>query len=165
MDNDRTLDGKDIEIMAILQRDGRTSNAEIARQLGMAPSAILERLRKLESRGAIQGYQAQLEPHWLGLGLLAFVFVRAEEGVWGRSTGEALAAIPQVQEVHHITGEDCYLVKVRAADPEHLGHLLRERFGTIPTVRSTRTTIVLGTVKESGRLPVALPVREEAVLG
>ncbi len=154
------LDDKDVEILSILQTDGRTSNAKIARQLGMAPSAILERLRKLESRGVIRGYQARVDPHWLGLGLLAFIFVRAEEGVWAQSTGAALAAIPEVLEVHHITGEDCYLVKVRAADPEHLGRLLRERIGAIPSVRSTRTTIVLGTEKEDSRLPV--PARSRA---
>lgn len=159
MSIDRTIDDKDIEILSILQEDGRTPNAEIARQLGMAPSAILERLRKLESRGAIRGYQALVDPHWVGLGLLAFVSVRAEEGVWARSTGEALAAIPEVLEVHHITGEDCYLVKVRAADPEQLGHLLRERIGAIPNVRSTRSMIVLGTVKEEFRLPVTARAR------
>ena len=63
-------------------------------------------------------------------------------------------------EVHHVAGDDCYLIKVRARDAEHLGQLLRTRFGRIPGVRSTRTTIVLETVKETSRLPVPLPARE-----
>jgi Lrp/AsnC family leucine-responsive transcriptional regulator len=66
-----------------------------------------------------------------------------------------LAQTPEVLEVHHVAGDDCYLVKVRARDAEHLGVLLRTRFGRIPGVRSTRTTIVLETVKETPRLPIA----------
>jgi Lrp/AsnC family transcriptional regulator, leucine-responsive regulatory protein len=148
------IDDIDRQILSILQTDARTSNAEIARQLGMAPSAILERIRKLESRGFIQGYEARLNPRALDLGLLAFISVRADERMSSTSTGELLAALPEVQEVHHIAGEDCYLVKVRVANTEALGRLLRERFGAIPNIRSTRTTIVLSTIKESAMLPI-----------
>jgi Lrp/AsnC family leucine-responsive transcriptional regulator len=148
------IDEIDMQIANILQEDARVSNAEVARRVGMAPSAVFERIRKLEERGTIRGYSARLEPRALGLGLLAFVFVRAEERVGAPETASVLAAIPQVQEVHHIAGEDCFLIKVRVADTEALGELLRERLGSIPTVRSTRTTIVLQTVKESGALPL-----------
>jgi Lrp/AsnC family leucine-responsive transcriptional regulator len=71
-----------------------------------------------------------------------------------------LADHPEVLEVHHVAGDDCYLIKVRARDAEHLGQMLRTRFARIPGVRSTRTTIVLETVKETSRLPI--PKREEA---
>jgi Lrp/AsnC family leucine-responsive transcriptional regulator len=155
------LDGIDRTILNILQEDARISNAEIARRLGMAPSAILERIRKLEGRGLVLGYEARLNAEKLGQGLLAFVFVRADERVGSMGAGEELAAIPEVQEVHHIAGEDCYLVKVRVADTATLGRLLRERFGAIGTVHSTRTTIVLSTIKESARLPLE---RERAAL-
>lgn len=151
---DRTIDSKDVEILAIIQGNGRISNAEIARQVNMAPSAVLERLRKLETRGVLKGYEARLDPHALGVGLLAFVFVRVEERVGSMVAGKLMAEIPEVQEVHHVAGEDCYLAKVRCADPEDLGRVLRDRFGAIPAVRSTRSTIVLGTVKESGILPL-----------
>jgi len=145
---DRTIDGTDLQILTLLQSNARVSNAEIARQVGLAPSATLERLRKLEARGLVRGYHARLAPRPLGYPLLAYVFVRSDERLGDGTTGAQLAAIPEVQEVHHIAGEDCYLVKVRAADPEHLGRLLRERFGAVPSVRSTRTTIVLETIKE-----------------
>lgn len=150
------IDDTDTKILAILQRDARTSNADIARQLRMAPSAIFERMRKLEARGVIAGYTARIDPRALDRGLLAFVFVRADERL-GRSesAGAQLAAIPEVQEVHHVAGEDCYLVKVRVADTEALSRLLREGFGAIEAIRSTRTTIVLSTVKESATLPIA----------
>ncbi len=155
------IDDTDRRILEILQDDARISNAEIARRIGMAPSATLERIRKLEDRRLIRGYTARVDPAALGLPLLAFVFVRAEEPVGCTSTGDALAAFPAVQEVHHVAGEDCFLVKVRAAHPEALGQLLRE-FGGIPTVRSTRTTVVLETMRESSRLPIAMPVAQEA---
>ncbi len=146
------IDGK---ILAMLQDDARVSNAEIARRLGMAPSAILERIRKLEARGAVLGYEARLNPRAVNAGLLAFIFVRTESVCGAQEVGLALAAIPEAQEVHNVAGEDCYLVKARVADPEALGHLLRERIGVIPSVRSTRSTIVLETVKETSRLPLA----------
>jgi Lrp/AsnC family leucine-responsive transcriptional regulator len=154
MDILRTFDAIDRQIMAILQENARTSNAEIARQVGMAPSAVLERVRKLEERGIIEGYSARLSPRALERGLVAFVFVRADEPLGHEEAGQVLASLPEVQEVHHVAGEDCYLVKVRVADPESLGRLLRDRVGAIGSVRSTRTTVVLETVKESSALPV-----------
>lgn len=154
------IDVMDARIIEILQANGRISNAEVARQVDMAPSAVLERIRKLEAKGIIQGYAARLEPQALGLGLLAFVFVRADERVGDESAGKMLAAIPEVLEVHHVAGEDCYLVKVRAEGTEALGRILRDSFGAIPQVRTTRTTIVLSSVKESMELPV--PVTDPA---
>ena len=154
-------DDIDRQIVNIIQRDARISVAEIARQLGMAPSGILERIRKLEARGVIRGYEARLDPQALGRGLLAFVFVRADERVGSGATGELLAAIPDVQEVHHIAGEDCYLVKVRVENTEALARLLRDSFGALDAVRSTRTTIVLTTLKETATLPVPAPEEED----
>jgi Lrp/AsnC family leucine-responsive transcriptional regulator len=162
MSFDRTIDDTDLRILALVQDNARVSNAAIAREVGLAPSATLERLRKLEARGLIRDYVARIDPHPIGYGLLAFVFVRSDERIGAPETAVQLAAIPQVQEVHHIAGEDCYLVKVRAADPEQLGRLLRERFGAIASVRSTRTTIVLETVKEDPRLPLPQPRVAEA---
>ena len=148
------IDDIDTKIVTILQRDARASNADIARQLGMAPSAIFERIRKLEARGVIRAYEARIDPAALNLGLLAFIFVRTDERLGAQEAGKHLAQIPEVLEVHHVAGEDCYLVKVRVADTESLGRLLRERFGALPTVRSTRTTIVLATLKETAMLPI-----------
>ena len=148
------MDAKDQDILTILQKNARTPNAEIARQVGMAASAVLERIRKMEERGLIQGYEARVDGRSLGLGIVAFVAVRSDERAVRRSTGERLAEIPEVQEVHHIAGDDCYLVKVRTADTEALGVLLRESISAIPSVRSTRTTIVLSTLKETAQLPL-----------
>lgn len=155
------IDDKDAEILSLLQENGRISNAEIARRIDLAPSAVFERIRKLEARGAVRSYEARVDPRAVDLGLLAFIFVRSDERLGAPETAAQLAAIPAVQEVHHIAGEDCYLAKVRVRDTEALGRLLRESFGAIPSVRATRTTIVLETVKESSRLPLPAPAAAE----
>jgi Lrp/AsnC family leucine-responsive transcriptional regulator len=153
------IDDTDLDILNILQQNARTSNAEIARRLAMAPSAILERVRKLEARGLIRGYEARVDPEAIGLGLLAFVFVRSDAPTGETDLGERLARVPEVQEVHHIAGEDCFLVKVRTADAKSLGRLLRDGIGGLGSVR-TRTTIVLETLHESARLPIPARARE-----
>lgn len=155
------IDEIDRQILSILQQNARTSNADIARQVGMAPSAVLERIRKLEQRGVILGYEARIHPEALGLNLLAFVAVRSEEKVGDQRTGELLAQFPEVQEAHHITGEDCYLLKVRVKDAKALGRLLREGLGAVGSVRSTRSTVVLETLRESAQVPLGLASLED----
>ena len=148
------IDEMDRRILSLLQQDARLPNAEIARRVGMAPSATLERLRKLEERGVILGYEVRLDPRQRGLGLPACIYVKSQDKAGELDTGDRLKAHPNVLEVHHIAGEDCFLVKVRAIDTEDLGRLLRAEFSQMPGVSSTRTTIVLGTLKESTRIPV-----------
>lgn len=155
------IDEIDRQILSLLQENARTSNAEIARQIDMAPSAVLERIRRLEAKDVIQGYEARINPEALGLGLLAFVFVRSKDMSDETKTAAALAAFPEVQEVHDIAGEDCFILKVRAQDAKSLGLFLRERVGAIRTVQSTRTTVVLETMRETGRLPLEVPEKVE----
>jgi Lrp/AsnC family transcriptional regulator, leucine-responsive regulatory protein len=156
------IDGIDREIVRILQENGRTSNAEVARRLEMAPSAILERIRKLEERGVILGYSAQVDPEAVGLGVTAFVFVRSNERGGANTTSTRLAELPEVQEIHHVAGEDCFLLKVRIPSTRALGTLLNERFGAIETIISTRSTIVMETVKETPKLPIAGAIEEDS---
>jgi Lrp/AsnC family leucine-responsive transcriptional regulator len=151
---DRTVDDIDLQILQILQANARETQADIARAVGLAPSAVLERMRKLESRGVIRGYTADVDPRVVERGMLAFVAVRSEEAPADDNVARELGRLPDVLEVHHVAGDDCYLVKVRARDAEHLGSLLRTRIGRIAGVKSTRTTIVLETVKETHRLPI-----------
>jgi Lrp/AsnC family transcriptional regulator, leucine-responsive regulatory protein len=149
------IDEIDGAILDLLQDNARISQADVARAVGLAPSAVLERIRKLESKGVIRGYTALVDPRALDQTMLAFVAVKSEEAPGDDSVARALAQCPEVLELHHVAGDDCYLLKVRARDAEHIGQLLRHRFGRIPGVRSTRTTIVLETVKETPRLPMA----------
>ena len=147
------IDDLDLRILSHLQSDGRMSNAELARRVGMAPSAVLERVRRMEERGVILGYDARVYPVSLGLGLTAFIFVRTNP-VEAVEQAPLLAAIPEVLEVHEVAGEDCFLIKVRVRDTEALARLMRERVYPIPGVSGTRTTIVLGTTKESTAMPL-----------
>jgi Lrp/AsnC family leucine-responsive transcriptional regulator len=156
------LDAIDRKLLALLQQDGRMSNADLARTVRMAPSAVFERVRRLERDGVIRGYGAQLDPRSLDRHLLAFILVRTDEKTGENLAGAQLASLPEVLEVHHVAGQDSYLVKARVKDPEALGRLLRERFGAIPGVRSTQSTIALETLKEHWSLPVEpLPVPEK----
>jgi Lrp/AsnC family leucine-responsive transcriptional regulator len=155
------LNQTDRRIVELLQAGGRMAQVDIAREVGLAPSAVLERIRKLEARGVLRGYTALVDPKAVGLGMLAFVAVRSTDVAGTDAVGRELAAIPEVLEVHHVAGDDCFLVKIRARDAEHLGDLLKTGVGPIKGVRSTRTTIVLGTVKESTQLPFAAPAADD----
>lgn len=148
------IDNIDTQILHILQKKARIPNAEVARRVGMAPSAVLERIRKLEERGIIEGYEVRLNPEHFGQGMAAFVFVEASRAGNGR-LGKELAAVTGAQEVHQVAGEDGYLVKLRVADTVALGRILREEFTAIEGVRSTRTHVVLATAKETRSLDLA----------
>lgn len=148
------LDDIDLRILQLLQDDARIANAAIARDVDLAPSAVFQRIRKLENEGVIQGYHAHLEPRVLEQGLLAFITVQTGEGARARETADLLASVPEVLEVHRVVGDDCFLLKVRVRDTKALGALLDEKIQTLPPVASTRTTIVLSTAKEQHvRLP------------
>ena len=151
MDFIRMIDDIDYQILNILQEKARIPNAEVSRQVGMAPSAVLERIRKLEERGIIEGYEVRLNPSAFAQGLAAFLLIEADPA-GNDQLGERLAQIAGVQEVHQVAGPDGYLVKLRAADPGELGRILREEIQRIPGVRATRTQIVLNTVKETRRI-------------
>lgn len=147
----RTIDDIDLQILEILQEKARIPNAEVARQVGMAPSAVLERIRKLEERGIIEGYEVRLNPQDFGQGLTAFVQVATQRS-GNRSLAEALAAVTGVQEVHQVAGEDGYLVKLRISDNAELGQILRDEIIALQGVQQTRTSIVLNTVKETRKI-------------
>lgn len=151
MDTSRTIDEIDLQILHILQEKARIPNVEVSRQIGMAPSAVLERIRKLEERGIIEGYEVRLNPAHFAQGLAAFLFIEVEPGN-SIQLGERLAQVAGVQEVHQVAGPDGYLVKLRAANPGELGRILREEVHCLPGVRTTRTQIVFNTVKESRRI-------------
>ena len=157
MNNSRLneLDATDRAILAALQEDARMPNKEIANRIHLAPSATSERLKKLREHGIIDAFETRVNSEKLGIGLLAFVFVRTTEMGRDWSTGKRLAEIDEVQEVYNISGEDCYLIKVRARDPKALGRLLRDKVKAIPTVVATRSTIVMDIFKETCRLPLA----------
>lgn len=148
-------DTTDLAILELLQGDARIANAEIARRVGLAPSAIFQRIRKLEEQGVILGYTARLNAKALGWGMSAFVMIQTSEGARAPEVTSQLAAIEEVTEVHRVVGQDCFFLKVRVRDPEALEALLDHKIQPLPAVASTRTTIVLSTGKETTTLPLA----------
>ncbi|MDH3267424.1 MAG: Lrp/AsnC family transcriptional regulator [Ignavibacteria bacterium] len=153
------MDKTDSNILSLLQENARITNAEIARQIGMVPSGVQERIRKLEEKGYISDYATHLSSDLLDLGLLAFIFVRTSETPGEIETAKKLAEFPEILEIHHVAGEDCYLLKVRLADNKALASFMREKFRAMPEIKSTNSVIVLETVKETCKLN--LPESEE----
>jgi Lrp/AsnC family leucine-responsive transcriptional regulator len=147
------IDNLDLKILNIIQSHGRMSNAELARKLNMAPSGILERVRRLEKKGVITGYEVRLDAAKLGITITAFIHVLSSDTVGSTEVGKALATIPEVLEVHWIAGDYNYLVKTRLKNGFDLTALLK-KFGQIDGLRDTRTTLVLETIKESQAIPV-----------
>ncbi len=157
------MDAIDLQILDLLQTNARIPQAEIARIVGLAPSAVLERLRKLEGRGVIRGYVASIDPKALNQRLLAFVALRTADMTSDARVAQAVSDVPEVLEVHQVAGDDCLLLKVRARDPEHLSQILRDRLGRVEGVRSTRTTIVLESIKETMTLPIDVAIDDDEV--
>lgn len=148
------LDEISLNIVKILQEKARIPNIDVARQVEMAPSAVLERIRKMERQGIIDGYEVRLNPEQFDRRQIAFIHVRTRSVGDQPNTGERLAAIPEVQEVHYVDGEDCYLVKLRVADTAELAAVIREKIAAVEEVVATRTTTVLNTYKETARFPI-----------
>ncbi|MEM8571985.1 MAG: Lrp/AsnC family transcriptional regulator [Pseudomonadota bacterium] len=145
----RMIDSTDREILSILLQDAATSKAEIARRVGLAPSAISERVRRMEADGIIEGYEIRMNARALGKPLLAFIFVTDAKPSQGFDTAAALAKVRGLEELHKIAGEDCYLLKIRAAGTDELNAIIESQINTVQSVTRVRTTIVLNTVTET----------------
>lgn len=150
-----SLDAVDFEILRMMQDNARINNADMARQLNMAPSAILERVKKLEQKNVILQYNAKINPAAVEQDMLSFIFIKASDIIGQQDIAYLLSEIPEVQEVHDIAGDDGYLIKVRTKDAAGLIDLMRNHLGKIDGILSTRTTIVLQTIKEEQK--VVLP--------
>lgn len=151
------IDDISFDILKILQQKARIPNVEVARRVGMAPSAVLERIRKLENQGYIDGYEVRLNPERFRWNLVAFVLVETERSKDPFDVGQALATIDEIQEVHYISGKDGFLIKLRAADPAELDRILRKQIRPIPGVGALTSHIALATHKETSRIPIRDP--------
>jgi Lrp/AsnC family leucine-responsive transcriptional regulator len=142
------IDNIDREILSILLSDASTSKAEVARRVGLAASAVSERIRKLETDRVIQAYEVRLDPKQLAKPLLAFVFVTDAKPSHGFDTAGALSTVTGLEELHKIAGEDCYLLKIRTANTDELNTIIEAEINPVQSVARVRTTIVLQSVTE-----------------
>ena len=147
------IDSISLEILHILQKKARIPNIEVSRQVNLAPSAVLERIRKMEKQGIIDGYEVRLNPERFDRAQVAFITVKTATSECA-NIGDALSEIQEVQEVHFVAGEDSYLIKIRTSNTRSLGQLLCNKIQSIPGVVSTKTSTVLSTVKETSRIPI-----------
>ncbi len=148
------MDNKNIEILKILQEKARIPNVEVSRLINLAPSAVLERIRKMEQQGVIDRYEVRLNPARFNCRQISFMHIHMKSGADSTEVGNLLSMIREVQEVHFIAGADCFLVKIRTADTAELDLLLRTKIIVMPGVRSTRTFPVLSTMKETAQIPI-----------
>jgi Lrp/AsnC family transcriptional regulator, leucine-responsive regulatory protein len=137
MAGDLTVDRTDWRLIEALQQDGRASYADLARAVAMSPSAVAERVRRLEEAGVISGYRATVDPERVGLTVMAFVRLRYPTGNY-RPFHALLDSTPEIVEAHHVTGEDCFVLKVVARSMSHL----EEVTGRIAGLGSVTTSVV-----------------------
>ena len=150
------VDRTDLRLLALLQRAGRASNADLAAQVNLSPSACLRRIQRLESAGVVAGYAARLDPQALGLGLQAFVRVQLEKhGAPGiERFVRAVQDWDEVVACHALTGDMDYLLHVYVRDLEHFSRFLLDRLLDASGVADVNSSFVLRTVKGFSGLPL-----------
>jgi Lrp/AsnC family leucine-responsive transcriptional regulator len=144
------LDATDGRLLAALQEDGRQSIAELGRRVSMSASAVAERVRRLEETGVITGYRAVVDPERLGYGVLAYLRLRYPSSVYG-PLHALLAETPEVIEAHHVTGDDCFVLKVVATSMRHLEQV----GGRIGTLGSVTTSVAYSSPVPARAIPPA----------
>lgn len=144
------MDKIDGRILSTLQQHGRTTNVELARMNNLAPSSMLDRVRRLEEKGYIRGYRAELDPKALGYQVAAMVMINLgrHESQRIEAFEAGVAAIPEVKMCFHVTGRYDYVLHLAARDIDHLSELVKHKIGALDAVEKQETFLVLSTVKE-----------------
>ncbi len=150
------LDEIDHRLLGLLQDDDRLPVAELGKILGVAPSTLNDRIRRLVKLGVITGFHARVDPDKVGLDLLAFVFVGWSDPATEERFLAAVARSPQVLEAHHVTGGWNYLMKVRLRTTRDLESFLARVLKEVPGLQRTETQIVLSSPKDTCRIEVPL---------
>ncbi|AKF79121.1 Lrp/AsnC family transcriptional regulator [Myxococcus sp. MISCRS1] len=148
------MDELDFRLVDLLQRDGRATQLELSRAVGLSQPAVAERIRKLEERGVITGYAARVDATKLGKDITAFIGVSIEHPKYFEGFAKKVLALPDVLECHRVAGQDSYLLKVKSANTRTLDSLLVETLRTIAGVTRTQTVIVLSSIKEDTHVRV-----------
>ncbi|AER54985.1 Lrp/AsnC family transcriptional regulator [Pseudoxanthomonas spadix] len=156
MDANPLLDRTDLRLLALLQTQGRASNAELAAQINLSPSACLRRTQRLEAAGVISGYGARLEARALGLGLQAFVRVQLEHHDQPAIDRFAAAVTcwDEVVACHALAGDMDYLLQVLVRDLDHFSRFLLDKLLASSGVADVNSSFVLRTVKDAVGIPL-----------
>jgi Lrp/AsnC family leucine-responsive transcriptional regulator len=139
------VDALDRQVLLALQADGRMSNLALARSLGLSPSAMLGRVRRLERSGVIRGYRAVIDPAALDVTVRAFVLARlrehSEQSI--RSFEDGIQSVPGVRACYHVTGQFDMVVELAVRDLDHLSQLIRVDIARIPGVMNLETMLIM----------------------
>jgi Lrp/AsnC family transcriptional regulator, leucine-responsive regulatory protein len=152
----KKLNTVDKNIIRVLQKDGRTSFAELSRQVGLSATPCKERVKKLERDGVIKGYTALINPDYLDAGLVVFVQIRLSRSA--KDTFEAFRdaamELPEIQECYLVSGSFDYLLKARVADMSSYRQFYGETLLTLPGVHECTSYVVMEEVKDTTVIPV-----------
>ena len=146
------MDAIDRKILDYVQQKGRDTYAEIGAAVGLSVSAINERLKKLERNGLIKGWGAVVDPKAVGRGVLAYMFLLIDRPDNEKKLVEAICALPQVLECHHVTGDWSYLIKLRLADVAELETVLADTIKQNPGAIRTHTVLALSSRKDTAAI-------------
>jgi Lrp/AsnC family transcriptional regulator, leucine-responsive regulatory protein len=152
-----SMDEVDRRLVGALRDNARASYAELGRLVGLSGPSVQDRVRRLEERGVLTGYQAQVRPGALGLGVTALIGLLLSDTADQVAVVDRLERVAEIEDCWYIAGDESFVVKVRVASVDALEDLLGRLLG-IDGISRTRTTLVLST-KWEGRLPAAPPTR------
>jgi Lrp/AsnC family transcriptional regulator, leucine-responsive regulatory protein len=154
--DNNVLHETDKRILEILQAQGHIPNVQLAAEVGLSPSAVLERVRKLEERGIIERYATILDNRKVGLGTIAFVGVTLHHHQAGaiQSFHRFVKESDKVLECYHLAGAEDYLLKVYARDIDDYEHFLLKNLTKTRGVDKVTTMFVLSTLKRETALPL-----------
>lgn len=153
----KSFDRIDRNILNELQNDGRISNVELSKRVGLSPTPCLERVKKLEQDNVITGYSADLNPKYLDAALLVFVEItltRTAPDVF-EEFSKAVMDVGVIQECHLVSGNFDFLLKTRVSDMQAYRNLLGDTLLTLPSVSESRTYVVMEEVKTGNKLPIS----------
>jgi Lrp/AsnC family leucine-responsive transcriptional regulator len=158
--SDADIDATDRQVLKLLQRNGRMTNAAIAEAVGLTATPMLQRIKKLEGRGVILGYTALVNRSAVGRRILAYVSVQMTEHRLGthRKFVETVRDFEEVLECHHISGEEDFLLKVVVRDIEEYEHFLLNRLTSVPGIAKIKTNFVMSSPKLTTEIPVDAPI-------
>ncbi len=150
------LDLIDHKLLEILQSNGKITNAQLSKEIGLSPAPTLERVKKLENLGIIESYHAQIDREKVGLGVMTFVQVTlsGHRKAITETFVQTIESVPEIIECHHVTGSCDFLLKVIAKDIASYQKLIMETINEIEVVASTQTMVILSTFKNTKVLPI-----------
>ncbi len=145
------IDEIDVQLLSHLQADGRITNADLAKAVGLSAPSVLQRVRNLEKSGIIKSYTALLDAERLGYRLTALttVSLALHEAQPVERFRKAVQEIPEIVETYHVTGEFDFLLKILVRDMRHYEALLRDKILKIRGIAQIKTSFVLGTTKHT----------------